>query len=140
MTVTSPLQLIDSSPAYHWAASGNDGPDPDADTGRLLTAAWIGVRGAPSIISLIRSMSYDAKTKQLVTYPVEEYEKLRNETFAVDKAYWPLAANSTAPLPVPPNKGGAADILISFNLSAGQAHFGLSVRSGDVMAEVTSVD
>jgi hypothetical protein len=39
MTVTSKLQTVDSSSAYHWAASGNDGPDPETDTGRLLTAA-----------------------------------------------------------------------------------------------------
>eukprot|EP01046_Picozoa_sp_COSAG06_P024278 COSAG06_NODE_1971_length_7939_cov_87.132908_5_plen_278_part_00 len=34
-TVTSPLQVIDYG-AYHWAASGNDGPNPDSDTHRGL--------------------------------------------------------------------------------------------------------
>ena len=43
------------------------------------------------------------------------------------------------PLPVPPAAGGAADILASFKLEAGQSGFGLAVRSGDVRAEVQTV-
>ena len=35
--------------------------------------------------------------------------------------------------------GGAADILVSFKLVAGQSNFGLSVRGGDVKAEVELV-
>jgi hypothetical protein len=61
------------------------------------------VKGAPSIISLIRSMSYDAATKQLVSYPVDEYENLRNATYVgvgVDKP-WPLTTGMNAPIPVP---------------------------------------
>lgn len=33
MTVTSPVQVTVTG-AYRWAAAGNDGPDPDTDSGR----------------------------------------------------------------------------------------------------------
>ena len=33
MTVTSPVQVTVTG-AYGWAAAGNDGPDPDTDSGR----------------------------------------------------------------------------------------------------------
>jgi hypothetical protein len=106
MTVTDPqLQVIDHSKAYHWAASGNDGPDPETDTGRLLTAAWIGVKGAPSVISLVRSMSWDPAVKQLVTFPVAEYAQLRNATFVEGKAMGAIASGSSVLLPVPSAAG-----------------------------------
>merc|ERR1712194_341446 len=64
MTVTTPLQHIESGSSYHWAASGNMGSDPDDDTGRLLTVAWVvggenaKMHGTESYLSLIREMLY----------------------------------------------------------------------------------
>ena len=139
MTVTSTLQIIESGKAYNWAASGNDGPDPDTDIGRLLTVAWVSVPWAPSVISLVRSMSWDAATKQLVTYPVNEYETLRNATFVSGKSTGAISSGSSFRLDVPTSAGGALDVLASFNLAAGQSGFGVAVRSGDVRVEVENL-
>ena len=59
--MTSPLQTIDAG-AYHWAAISNEHKDPETDTGRVLTVAWVAPArhtGAPSVLSLIRELSYD---------------------------------------------------------------------------------
>jgi hypothetical protein len=95
-TVVGKRQTLDySSSGYVWATAGSNGPDPDADADRLLTVAWVrgggNARlacvpdGCPSVVSLVRSISWDAKTKQLVSFPVVEYETLRNETYLEGK-------------------------------------------------------
>ena len=94
------------------------------------------------MISLIRDMSYDPKTKQLVTYPVVEYTKLRNVTFLKEKSLGVIAAGSSKPLSaIPSSAGGAVDLLVSFDLAdtEGASTFGVSVRSGAVKIEIDAV-
>ena len=60
--------------SYHWGASGRELPDtdPDTDSGRLFTFAWIAslnVGGCdngciPSMMSLIRELKYDAAVSE----------------------------------------------------------------------------
>ena len=87
MTVVGGRQTLDSSKNYQWAAAGTNGPNPETDSGRLLTVAWVraggsgrvpcmreaGTANCPSVVSLVRSVRWDAVTKQLVSYPVEAY-------------------------------------------------------------------
>ena len=131
-TVTdSEVQVIDSASRYHWAASGNDGPDPDTDSGRLLTVSW--VSNSPSVISLIRELSYDRASKQLVSNPVPEYTLLRNGTFLEGKPLGPLAPGSSKALPYPGASGGASDTTISFDPSGWHtavSGFGVAARVG----------
>ena len=137
MTVTSGLQTIEHGNAYRWAAIGNNGPDVDA-TSRLLTVAYIAVPSAPTFLSLVRSLSWDAKTSQLVSYPVVEYEKLRSATlFAGRNLSIESGRNET--LPVPASAGGALDLQASFELTDVLRGFGVSVRSGDVSVRVDVV-
>ena len=94
------------------------------------------------MVSLIRDMSYDPKTKQLVTYPVVEYTKLRNATFLKEKSVGVIAAGSSKPLSaIPSSAGGAVDLLVSFDLAdtEGASTFGVSVRSGAVKIEIDAV-
>jgi len=190
MTVFGKRQILDSSfPAvgnftdgqgnYIWAAAGTQGPDPETDTGRLITGAWVRGGGSgrvpcmidggcQSVVSLIRSISWDAASKQvpllvlfrlfflvfllpwlltwpsaqLVSFPVGEYTTLRNRTFFQDQRLSvPTAAGGkpgVARLSVPPETG-SLDVLASFELPAkGASGFGVSVRSGDVRLEVVS--
>jgi hypothetical protein len=44
--------------------------DPDQDDGRLLTIAWLW--GPVASLSLVREISYDRGTKQLVSNPIDE--------------------------------------------------------------------
>ena len=130
MAIETPLNVLDSGKTFHWAASGNDGPDPETDTGRLLIVAWLATR--PSAISLVRSVTYDAKTKQLVSNPVAEYIKLHNATFAKNTAFSSIDGGAKVTLPVPAAAGGALDLFVSFDTSTWQnAHkdFGVTVRS-----------
>ena len=145
-------QTLDYSDNFVWAAAGTNGPDPEADTGRLLLIAWVrgggngrlpcGVTGAehscPNLLSLVRSVSWDTTANQLVSFPVVELETLRNTTYVHGKSL-SLAAGASHTLSIPAPGGGAADILASFALSAGVHGFGVSVRSGDVKVQVTSV-
>jgi hypothetical protein len=149
MTVVGGRQTLDSSSNYQWAAAGTNGPDPETDTGRLLTVAWVRAGGSgrvpcmstancPSVVSLVRSVRWDPITAQLVSYPVEEYSLLHNETFIEGKSLGGISAGTSKPVPVARGTG-SADILVSFELVAGASSFGVSVRSGDVKVEVASV-
>ena len=148
MTVVGGKQILDASANYQWAAAGTNGPDPESDTGRLLTVAWVKAGGSgrvpcmpdgcPSMLSLIRSISWDAQTQQLVSTPVQEYSLLRNETFVLDQNMGLIPPGSSKPLPVPTG-AGSIDILVSFKPVIGAANFGVAVRSGDVKVEVVSV-
>eukprot|EP01052_Picozoa_sp_SAG31_P052145 SAG31_NODE_12733_length_920_cov_2.294762_1_plen_300_part_10 len=77
MTITEKTPQVTVTGSFGWAAAGNDGPDPDSDTGRLLTAAWVTSR--PSAISLLRELKWDLKSKQLVSALAPEYEKRERE-------------------------------------------------------------
>lgn len=131
MNITSGHQNIESGHAYHWAAAGYavDNPDPVATGKRLITVAWVSNR--PSVMSLIRELSYDHKTDQLVSYPVAEYSALRNATFMEGKGMT-LAKGALTTLPVPQSAGGAVDVSASFDVAAlsGPAQdFGIVVRA-----------
>jgi sucrose-6-phosphate hydrolase SacC (GH32 family) len=160
-TVIGSRQILDYSSMYPssvgqggyvWAAAGTNGQDPETDTGRLLTVAWVrgggdgrvscdeaklSEDGCPSVVSLVRSISWDRKSKQLLSFPVVEYETLRNQTF-IEGSTMAIAANNSKHLPVPAGVG-SVDVLVSFDLVVGASGFGISVRSGDVKVEVFSV-
>ena len=152
MTVVGGRQTLDSSSNYQWAAAGTNGPDPETDNGRLLSVAWVraggsgrvpcmtesGTANCPSVVSLVRSVRWDPITAQLVSYPVEEYSLLHNETYIEGKSLGAISAGVSKPVPVARGTG-SADVLVSFELVAGASRFGLSVRSGDVKVEVASV-
>ena len=129
--------VIDSSLAYQWAAVGRNGPDPMADTGRLLTVAWINWQGwsgwdgyRTSAISLPRELRWDAAAEQLVSFPVRETALLHNATFLAPSPLGVVAAGSgkLTTLPIPPGRGGAVDISLSVELPSGGG-FGLAVRA-----------
>ena len=46
MTVVGGRQTLDSSTNYQWAAAGTNGPNPETDSGRLLTVAWVRAGGS----------------------------------------------------------------------------------------------
>ena len=96
-------------------------------------------RSLQSVVSLIRSITWDAATKQLVSFPVLEYDTLHNRTFQAD-AHVDVAAGARVALPVPLGTG-SLDVLASFELPAagGAVGFGVSVRDRDVRLEVVSV-
>ena len=146
------LQSPGTVGSFHWGAMGN------AADGRLLLVAWTqsvdplfpggwdqnasismpcehGVRGgfggcAKSVASLVREVHFDHASEQLVSYPIAEYTRLHNASFAKDLAM-ALPAGSFRTLPVPPAAGGAIDVLVSFDVSAteGTGGFGVSVRA-----------
>merc|ERR1712072_592972 len=124
--VTTKLNTIESGGAYHWAAAGNNGPDPETDTGRFLTVAW--VSNKPSVLSLIREISYDRQAQQLVSMPVKEYALLHNATF-VDGQQIALKAKSVSRLAIPASAGGAVDITASFDVDGAASGFGIATRA-----------
>ena len=140
-TVMGKRQTLDYSSVggnggYVWAAAGTNGPDPTMDSGRLLTAAWVrgggngrvpcdeaklSEDGCPSVVSLVRSISWDDRSKQLVSFPVEEYESLRNHTYVGNGG-----GNSSSPIVLAAKQGkkrlpipvgvGSLDVLVSFDV------------------------
>ena len=149
LTVVGERQTLDSSANYQWAAAGTMGPDPVHDnTGRMLTVAWVRGGGSgrlkcvaldcPSVVSLVRSVSWDVQAKRLVSFPVHEYETLRNHTFLEGAALGAVQPASAKRLPIPAGVG-SVDVLASFELVDGASGFGVSVRSGTVKVEVASV-
>lgn len=52
MTVVGQRQTLDYSSNYQWAAAGTNGPDPEADNGRLLTVAWCDLHCFTSFVRL----------------------------------------------------------------------------------------
>lgn len=137
MNVTSAsLNIIDYGSAYQWAAVGTNGPDPETHTGRLLTVAWIVQPSHPhsgnAHLSLIREMSYDQKSNQLISYPVAEYSNLRNATFLEDEEFGPIAAGNLKTIPVPQDAGAAADLSVRFDVQQFEdtcSGFGVAVRA-----------
>ena len=126
MTITDDKNPPTVTGSYGWAASGNDGPDPDSDTGRLITAAWVTSR--PSAISLIRDLHWDPKSGQLVSSLAPEYAKLHNATFS-GAPKGSIKAGASTPIPVPAAAAGTVDIMYSFTPDKATSGFGLSVRS-----------
>ena len=133
--------------SYHWGASGRELPDtdPDTDSGRLFTFAWIAslnIGGCaeaggciPSMMSLIRELKYDAAVG-VTSYPVEEYAtKLRNATILNEQQAAPLAGGALRTLPLSQNTGGALDILVSFDVNTTASGFGLAVRASSHATE-----
>lgn len=108
------LQQLDNGPAYGWAATGNAGPDPDAEIGRLLTIGWY---WPLPYLSQVREISYDHGTRQLVTNPIPEYDKLRTGTVFERRSVGKLAPKEVHTLPVPATQAGAVDVLLSLNVS-----------------------
>eukprot|EP01052_Picozoa_sp_SAG31_P023377 SAG31_NODE_1923_length_6914_cov_3.243580_7_plen_609_part_00 len=125
--------------SYEWAASGTNGPDPEMDTGRLLTVAWVHPWiWKPTVLSLVRELSWDGKVSQLVSSPVSEIAQLRNATLLRGQDL-PLAAGAAHVLPVPPMAAASVDILASFDVPTAATNFGISVRSGTVTVTVQNV-
>ena len=135
-TATSPdAQWIDVGaggtpygPSSHWAAASNGNADGDA---RSLWVAWASLSQASSL-SLIRSLSYDTSSARLVSYPISEYEALRNRTFLTDADLGVLMPGTLHTLPqLPPEAGGAFDMLTTFALTSPDAveGFGLAARA-----------
>eukprot|EP00039_Didymoeca_costata_P022287 m.346453 g.346453 ORF g.346453 m.346453 type:complete len:323 (-) comp29248_c0_seq1:40-1008(-) len=130
MTITSKIESIESGGRYHWAAISNEGPDPDTDSGRLLTVAWVG--NNPSFISLIREISYDTEASQLISYPVEEYNLLHNDTYFENKYSGVLHSDESVQLEIPDGQGGSLDLYVSFEVSSllkNVSKFGVVVRA-----------
>lgn len=108
------LQQIDNGPAYAWAATGNAGPDPDAENGRVLTVAWY---WPLPYLSLVREISYDRGTRQLVSNAIAEYESLRTGAIFEKMSMGELAPQAVKTLPVPAAQVGATDMVLSLNVS-----------------------
>ena len=140
MTVTSnehtdvpSLGIWSQKMAYHWGAAGREVPDtdPDTDSGRLFTFAWIAshLPGniSPSTMSLIRELKYDAAVG-MTSFPVEEYAtKLRNVT-VIDEKSSTLASGANRTLALPHGAGGMLDLLVSFKVnSSSMGGFGVAV-------------
>lgn len=110
MTVVGKRQWLDYSTNYKWAAVGTQGLNPATDSGRLITVAWVPAggtgrvpclpSGCPSVISLVRSITWDTATSQLVSFPVAEYATLRNQTFLDGAVVGPIAAGAAKALEV----------------------------------------
>ena len=123
--------------SYHWGASGRELPDtdPDTDSGRLFTFAWIaslsiGCDGCiHSMMSLIRELKYDAAVG-VKSYPVEEYAtKLRGATILSEHQATALASGAKRRLRLPRGAGGALDLLVSFDVNRTRGGFGVAVRA-----------
>jgi len=131
--ITSGPQWIDVGsggtpfgPSAHWAAVSNDfSVEP-----RVLWVAW--VLQPPSALSLVRELFYDRVSGSLASFPVVEYETLRNKTFAENEDWGMLSPGSLKTFPtLPPEAGGALDLLVSFvpPLSTPASRFGVAVRA-----------
>ena len=86
----------------------------DAEIGRLLTIGWY---WPLPYLSQVREISYDHGTRQLVTNPIPEYDKLRTGTVFERRSVGKLAPKEVYTLPVPATQAGAVDVLLSLNVS-----------------------
>ena len=115
-------------PSSHWAAASNGNDHGDT---RALWVAWSQLSQASSL-SLIRSLTYDVRSARLVSYPISEYQVLRNRTFLTDADVGVLPPGTLHTLPqLPPEAGGAFDMLTTFALTSLDAveGFGLAARA-----------
>jgi sucrose-6-phosphate hydrolase SacC (GH32 family) len=133
LVVTSQPQRLDCSTGdnFEWVTTGPNGPDPSADSGRLLIVAWVYGPPAPSSMSLIRDISYDVAARQLISFPVPELTKLRIKAIMHHKSLGRVGPNaSLRTLPLPAGVGGSADVLLSFTWTdIAAAGFGVAVRA-----------
>ena len=134
MVVTSLPQRLDCATGdnFNWVTTGPNGPDPAIDSGRLLIVAWVYGPPAPSSMSLIRDISYDAAARQLVSFPVPEYTLLRTHAVMQHQNLGVVGPGVLKTLPLPAGVGGSADILLSFELRdavTAADGFGLAVRA-----------
>ena len=133
MVVTMPPQRLDCTTGdnFEWATTGPNGPNPAADSGRLLIVAWVYGPPAPSSMSLIRDLSWDAAARQLVSFPVPEYAGLRTKTIMEHESIGIVHPGALKTLPLPVGVGGSADVLLSFDLNDVDVApgFGLAVRA-----------
>jgi hypothetical protein len=119
-----------SGGAAHWAATSNSfGTRPTDADNRLLWVAWVSGAGRdnPNVLSLVRQISWDPVAKSLVSFPVPEYERLRNATFLNNSHLGDIVPGAIRTMgEIPVAAGGALDIEISFDLSAVPEMTGLS--------------
>ena len=107
------------------AGAPRDGRLAEPADGRLLLIGWVrlwlnvpgvNVFHAGNAMSLVRDVAWDAGAGMLRSYPVREYASLHNATF-LRGAKNVISAGSAWTLPIAQGKGGALDILLSFDLS-----------------------
>eukprot|EP01047_Picozoa_sp_COSAG01_P058382 COSAG01_NODE_6873_length_3463_cov_1.862663_4_plen_151_part_00 len=95
-----------SGGAAHWAATSNSfAARPKSADNRLLWVAWVSSgcgRGCVNALSLVRTVSWDAVASRLVSFPVLEYEGLRNGTYMEGRSLGVIASGSVKTLPIPP--------------------------------------
>eukprot|EP00756_Hemistasia_phaeocysticola_P000250 Hpha_TRINITY_DN10174_c0_g1::TRINITY_DN10174_c0_g1_i1::g.131574::m.131574 len=112
----------------NWCATSNDFASGES---RLLWVCWLA--SFPGAMSLVRSVTLDHKTRRLVSYPVAEYETLRNATYySAPRGGLALPPGALQTLPVPTGGyGGSLDVLVSFTVpaSGGLRDFGVAVRA-----------
>jgi hypothetical protein len=70
-------------------------------------------------LALTRTVFWDAAASAPASFPVVEYEGLRNETFVDAAAYELVSSGSMATLPIPAAAGATLDLLVDFALPAG---------------------
>lgn len=127
-----------SGGAAHWAATSNSFANrPRGTDNRLLWVAWVSSagRGNLNTLSLVRELRWDRVASRLVSYPVIEYEQLRNATLLPPQStIGELAPGAVKTLPIPEGTGGALDLEVSFDLSKLEAgatatKFGVAARA-----------
>ena len=133
--VVDDIGAFSQKDAYHWGAAGREeiDSDPDSDTGRMFSIAWVSstAAGVPGFESLVRELAFDAKANRLTSVPLREYTTLRNATY-VDGTSKSLATGARWTLEIPPGGArGALDILLSFELgpATSKGGFGVAVRA-----------
>ena len=116
---------------FAWAAAGLAESD-----GRILAVGWVHAKdqrqeladGCPKVggisvcgvqaISLVRVLSYDAKSKMLLANIAEEYSSLRNATLVAPRSLSLAGGGEAVELPIPPGKGLASDVVFKVTLGA----------------------
>ena len=115
---------------FMWVTTGPNGPDPATDPGRLLIVAWVYGPPAPSTLSLIREISWDAAARQLKSFPVPELAKLRTKAIMQNVSLGDVHTGALKTLPLGAGVGGSADVELSFVVAdTTAAGFGVAVRA-----------
>ena len=127
-----PTQRLDCTTGdnFMWVTTGPNGPDPATDPGRLLIVAWVYGPPAPSTMSLIREISWDAAARQLKSFPVPELAKLRTKAIMQNVSLGDVHTGALKTLPLGAGVGGSADVELSFVVAdTTAAGFGVAVRA-----------
>jgi sucrose-6-phosphate hydrolase SacC (GH32 family) len=118
-----PIKSIDTGNFY--ASKDNSFPTLQKGVTRRINWGWAVLGGgAVNCQTLPREITFNAATRALQQYPIEELEALRGE---------PVSSSAAGTVPLPPGTANCSEIVVAFTLPTAAATLGVTVTAPNAL-------